>query len=98
MSYTLGKEKYSASECKRRGMNFSAPLKVKLRLITPVDIKEQEVYFVLLLLMVMSELLFLKFNVRLEFHLKKNFILQEKVYIMAVLFLHVVHGLKLNMI
>lgn len=45
MSYTLGKEKYSASECKRRGMNFSAPLKVKLRLITPVDIKEQEVYF-----------------------------------------------------
>jgi len=45
MSYTLGKEKYSASECKRRGMNFAAALKVKLRLITPVDIKEQEVYF-----------------------------------------------------
>jgi DNA-directed RNA polymerase subunit beta len=45
ISYTLGKEKYSASECKRRGMNFAAPLKVKIRLITPVDIKEQEVYF-----------------------------------------------------
>ena len=45
ISYTLGKEKYSAVECKRRGMTFSAPLKVKLRLITPVDIKEQEVYF-----------------------------------------------------
>ncbi|MBU4334609.1 MAG: DNA-directed RNA polymerase subunit beta, partial [Candidatus Omnitrophica bacterium] len=45
MSYTLGKEKYSSLECKRRGMNYSAPLKVKLRLITPVDIKEQEVYF-----------------------------------------------------
>ena len=45
MSYTLGKEKYSSSECKRRGMNFAAALKVKLRLITPVDIKEQEVYF-----------------------------------------------------
>ncbi|MCD4781461.1 MAG: DNA-directed RNA polymerase subunit beta [Candidatus Omnitrophica bacterium] len=45
ISYTLGKEKYSSPECKRRGMNFAAPLKVKLRLITPVDIKEQEVYF-----------------------------------------------------
>ena len=45
MSYTLGKEKYSSLECKRRGMNYAAPLKVKLRLITPVDIKEQEVYF-----------------------------------------------------
>ncbi|HBR14629.1 MAG TPA: DNA-directed RNA polymerase subunit beta [Candidatus Omnitrophica bacterium] len=44
-SYTLGKEKYSAAECKRRGVTYSAPLKVKLRLITPVDIKEQEVYF-----------------------------------------------------
>jgi DNA-directed RNA polymerase subunit beta len=45
MNYTLGKEKYSSEECKRRGMTYSAPLKVKLRLITPVDIKEQEVYF-----------------------------------------------------
>src|SRR3990167_8386641 len=45
IEYTLGKEKYSATECKRRGMTFAAPLKVKLRLITPVDIKEQEVYF-----------------------------------------------------
>ena len=45
MNYSLGKEKYSALECKRRGMTFAAPLKVKLRLITPVDIKEQEVYF-----------------------------------------------------
>ncbi len=45
MSYSLGKEKYSALECKRRGMNYAAPLKVKIRLITPVDIKEQEVYF-----------------------------------------------------
>jgi len=45
MSYTLGKEKYSPAECKRRSMNYAAALKVKLRLITPVDIKEQEVYF-----------------------------------------------------
>src|SRR3989338_6706878 len=45
MSYALGKEKYSADECKRRSMNYAAALKVKLRLNTPVDIKEQEVYF-----------------------------------------------------
>ena len=45
INYTLGKEKYSSEECKRRGMTYAAPLKVKLRLITPVDIKEQEVYF-----------------------------------------------------
>ncbi len=45
MSYTLDKEKYSSLECKRRGMNYAASLKVRLRLITPIDIKEQEVYF-----------------------------------------------------
>jgi DNA-directed RNA polymerase subunit beta len=45
VSYYLGKEKYSSYECQRRSMTYSAPLKVKLRLITPVDIKEQEVYF-----------------------------------------------------
>ncbi len=45
VSYYLGKEKYSSQECQRRSMTYSAPLKVKLRLITPVDIKEQEVYF-----------------------------------------------------
>mgnify|MGYP001589682874 CR=1 FL=1 len=45
ISYYLGKEKYSSQECQRRNMTYSAPLKVKLRLITPVDIKEQEVYF-----------------------------------------------------
>jgi DNA-directed RNA polymerase subunit beta len=45
IAYTLGKEKYSAVECKRRGMTYASPLKVKLRLITPAEIKEQEVYF-----------------------------------------------------
>ncbi len=45
ISYTLGKEKYSCYECQRRGMTYAAPLKVKLRLISPIDIKEQEVYF-----------------------------------------------------
>ncbi|MBF0478696.1 MAG: DNA-directed RNA polymerase subunit beta [Candidatus Omnitrophica bacterium] len=45
LNYSLGREKYNATECKSRGLNYAAPLKVKLRLITPVDIKEQEVYF-----------------------------------------------------
>lgn len=45
IGYSIGKEKYSRFECQRRGMTYAAPLKVKLRLITPVDIKEQEVYF-----------------------------------------------------
>jgi len=45
INYNFGKEKYSCTECQRRGMTYSAPLKVKLRLITPNDIKEQEVYF-----------------------------------------------------
>lgn len=45
ISYHLGKEKYSAGECQRRGMTYSAPLKVNLRLISPVEVKEQEVYF-----------------------------------------------------
>ncbi|MCK5215121.1 MAG: DNA-directed RNA polymerase subunit beta [Candidatus Omnitrophica bacterium] len=45
ISYYLGKEKYSSQECQRRNMTYSSPLKVKLRLITPVEIKEQEVYF-----------------------------------------------------
>ncbi len=45
ISYLLGKPKYSDMECQRRNMTYAAPLKVKLRLITPVDIKEQEVYF-----------------------------------------------------
>ena len=29
IGYTLGKEKYSRYECQRRGMTYSAPLKVK---------------------------------------------------------------------
>ena len=45
IGYNIGKEKYSRYECQRRGMTYAAPLKVKLRLLTPVDIKEQEVYF-----------------------------------------------------
>ncbi|MFH1655586.1 MAG: DNA-directed RNA polymerase subunit beta [Candidatus Omnitrophota bacterium] len=45
IGYSLGKPKYSCAECKRRGTSYAAPLKVKLRLITPEEIKEQEVYF-----------------------------------------------------
>ncbi|MFC1594333.1 DNA-directed RNA polymerase subunit beta [Candidatus Omnitrophota bacterium] len=45
ISYSLGKPKYSCLECKRRAMTYAAPLKVKLRLINPREIKEQEVYF-----------------------------------------------------
>ncbi len=45
INYSLGKPKYTDQECQRRSMTFCAPLKVRLRLITPVDIKEQEVYF-----------------------------------------------------
>jgi len=45
VNYTLGKPKYSIDECKRRGISYAAPLRVNLRLITPSDIKVQEVYF-----------------------------------------------------
>lgn len=45
IGYQLGKEKYSSRECQRRSLTYSAPLKVSLRLISPVEIKEQEVYF-----------------------------------------------------
>ncbi len=45
VSYHFGKEKYPPQECRRRGMTYSAPLKLNLRLITPIEIKEQEVYF-----------------------------------------------------
>jgi DNA-directed RNA polymerase subunit beta len=45
VSYTLGKPKYSVEECRRRGMTFASPLRANLRLITPNDVKIQEVYF-----------------------------------------------------
>ncbi|MDP2938798.1 MAG: DNA-directed RNA polymerase subunit beta [Candidatus Omnitrophota bacterium] len=44
ISFALGKPKYTNLECQRRGMTYAAPLKVKLRLINPKQIKEQEVY------------------------------------------------------
>ena len=45
VSYTLGKPKYSIEECRRRGMTYASPLRAYLRLITPHDVKVQEVYF-----------------------------------------------------
>jgi len=45
ISYSLGKPKYNLSESQRRGLTFAAPLKVKFRLITPSETKEQDAYF-----------------------------------------------------
>ncbi|MGE5197262.1 MAG: DNA-directed RNA polymerase subunit beta [Deltaproteobacteria bacterium] len=45
ISYSLGKPKYTIAECKRRALTYAAPLKVKFRLITPSDTKEQDAYF-----------------------------------------------------
>ncbi|HQP91639.1 MAG TPA: DNA-directed RNA polymerase subunit beta, partial [Candidatus Omnitrophota bacterium] len=45
VSYTLGKPKYQIEECRRRGMTYASPLRANLRLITPTDVKVQEVYF-----------------------------------------------------
>jgi len=44
ISYSLGKSKYDVSECKRRALTYAAPLKVKFRLITPHETKEQDAY------------------------------------------------------
>jgi len=45
IGYSLGKSKYSCSECMRRSITYAASLKVKLRLVSPHEMKEQEVYF-----------------------------------------------------
>ena len=45
VSYALGKPKYSVNECLRNGFSYAAPLKVKLRLAGPKEMREQEVYF-----------------------------------------------------
>ncbi|MBI4354730.1 MAG: DNA-directed RNA polymerase subunit beta [Candidatus Omnitrophica bacterium] len=43
--YALGKPKYTVAECLRNGLSYAAALKVKLRLVTPKDVKEQDTYF-----------------------------------------------------
>ena len=44
MSYSTGKPKYNLEESQRRGLTYAAPLSVRLRLRTPKEMKEQEVY------------------------------------------------------
>ena len=43
--YALGKPKYTVAACLRNGLTYAASLKVKLRLATPKDVKEQDTYF-----------------------------------------------------
>jgi DNA-directed RNA polymerase subunit beta len=45
MSYALGKSKYDLAECKRRALTYAAALKVKFRLTTPHETREQDAYF-----------------------------------------------------
>lgn len=45
VSYNLGKPKYSTSECKRRSITYAAALKVRFRIVTSTETKEQEAYF-----------------------------------------------------
>ena len=44
VSYSLGKPKYALEECQKKGATYAVPLKVKLRLKSPKDTKEQEIY------------------------------------------------------
>ena len=44
MSYTIGRPKYTVEECLKTGMSYAGALRVRLRLKTPKDTKEQEVY------------------------------------------------------
>ncbi|HHW18415.1 MAG TPA: DNA-directed RNA polymerase subunit beta [Firmicutes bacterium] len=46
IDYSLGEPKYSVQECKERDVTYSAPLKVKVRLINQQtgEVKEQEVF------------------------------------------------------
>ncbi|MBU0710055.1 MAG: DNA-directed RNA polymerase subunit beta [Candidatus Omnitrophica bacterium] len=45
ISYSLGKPKYNTTECMARSLTYAAPLKVKFRLTTPQETKEQDAYF-----------------------------------------------------
>ncbi|HNX81211.1 MAG TPA: DNA-directed RNA polymerase subunit beta [Candidatus Omnitrophota bacterium] len=45
VSYSLGKPKYILAESRKRALTFAAPLKVKFRLTTPRETKEQDAYF-----------------------------------------------------
>ena len=45
ISYSLGKPKYTISESKIRALTYASPLKVKFRLTTPQETKEQAFHF-----------------------------------------------------
>ncbi len=45
MSYSFGKPKYEVDECRKRSMTYAVPLKVRFKLSTPNEVKEQEAYF-----------------------------------------------------
>jgi DNA-directed RNA polymerase subunit beta len=45
ISYNLGKPKYDIAESKKRSLTYASPLKVKFRLTTSNDTKEQDAYF-----------------------------------------------------
>ncbi|MCK4463524.1 MAG: DNA-directed RNA polymerase subunit beta, partial [Candidatus Omnitrophica bacterium] len=44
VNYVVGKPKYDISECQKRDTSYAGSLRVKMRLCTPKDTKEQEVY------------------------------------------------------
>ena len=44
VSYAVGKPKYDIFECQKRDLSYAGSLRVKMRLRTPKDTKEQEVY------------------------------------------------------
>jgi len=44
VSYSIGKPKYDRLECQKRAVSYAAPLKIKIRLKSKKDTKEQEVY------------------------------------------------------
>ena len=45
LHYSIGKPKYTVVECLRNDLTYAAPLKLKLRLTSPKEAKDQEVYF-----------------------------------------------------
>ena len=44
VNYSIGKPKYTISECRKRGITYASPLKVKIRFCSKKEVREQEVY------------------------------------------------------
>ena len=44
VTYALGKPKYTLDECRRKNMSYAVPLKIKVRLKSEKETKEQEIY------------------------------------------------------